>query len=153
PVGVNALLLTAIIAAAMSTINSLVHVSATALVRDLLQNFRKISDSTALKLTRLSVVIFALIPVAFAVNPPDIIVGIVGVSFSVITSAFLIPLLALLYSKSVNSKAVVASMIVAVAVCIVWQIYFYPKFFTYPVVPGLIASALTYLAFNLKKNK
>ncbi|MEM2787691.1 MAG: sodium/proline symporter, partial [Archaeoglobaceae archaeon] len=153
PVGVNALLLTAIIAAAMSTINSLVHVSATALVRDLLQNFRKISDSTALKLTRLSVVIFALIPVAFAVNPPDIIVGIVGVSFSVITSAFLIPLLALLYSKSVNSKAVVASMIVAVAVCIVWQIYFYPKFFTYPVVPGLIASALTFLAFNLKKNK
>ncbi|MDI9611426.1 MAG: sodium/solute symporter [Archaeoglobales archaeon] len=153
PVGVNALLLTAIIAAAMSTINSLVHVSATALVRDLLQNFRKISDSSALKLTRLSVVLFALLPVAFAVNPPDIIVGIVGVSFSVITSAFLIPLLALLYSKSVNSKAVVASMIVAVAVCIVWQIYFYPKFFTYPVVPGLIASALTYLAFNLKKNK
>ncbi|MCS7144292.1 MAG: sodium/solute symporter [Archaeoglobaceae archaeon] len=151
PVGVNALLLTAIIAAAMSTINSLVHVSATALVRDLLQNFIKISDSKALKLTRLAVPILALIPIAFAVKPPDIIVGIVGVSFSIITSAFLIPLLALLYSKSVNPRAAVASMIIAVAVCVVWQVYFYPKFFTYPVIPGLIASAITYFAFNLKK--
>lgn len=150
PEGVNALLLTAIIAAAMSTINSLVHVSATALVRDLLQNFKKIQDSTALKLTRISVPLLAIIPVLFAVNPPDIIVGIVGVSFSVITSAFLIPLIALLYSKKLKPEAVVASMIVATAVCIIWQVYFYPIYFTYPVVPGLIASAITYSAFNLK---
>jgi len=151
PEGINALLLTAIIAAAMSTINSLVHVSATALVRDLIQSITKIQDSTALKLTRISIPLLALIPVAFAVNPPDIIVGIVGVSFSVITSAFLIPLLALLYSKKPSQGAAVASMIVATAVCIIWQVYFYPVYFTYPVVPGLLASAATYLAFNLKK--
>lgn len=151
PEGVNALLLTAIIAAAMSTINSLVHVSATALVRDLIQNLRKMQDSTALKLTRVSVPLLALIPVLFAVSPPDIIVGIVGVSFSVITSAFLIPLIGLLYSKNVKREAVLGSMIIATAVCIIWQVYFYPIYFTYPVVPGLIASAISYLALNFKK--
>ncbi|MCS7130289.1 MAG: sodium/solute symporter [Archaeoglobaceae archaeon] len=151
PLGVNALLLTAIIAAAMSTINSLVHVTATALVRDLLQNFRKINDSTALKLTRFAVIVFALIPLLFAVNPPGIIVEIVGVSFSVITSAFLIPLVATLYGKRVRKNAVIASMIIAVVVCIVWQLYFYRVYYTYSVIPGLIASAIALMVFNLKK--
>lgn len=151
PVGVNALLITAIVAAAMSTINSLVHVSATALVRDLAQNVKKIEESMALFLTRLAVVTLALIPIGFAINPPGIIVEIVGISFSVITSAFLIPLLAILYAKDVRKSAVIASMIVAIAVCIIWQTYFYRTFYTYPVVPGLLASAITFLALNFKK--
>ncbi|MEM0203119.1 MAG: sodium/solute symporter [Archaeoglobaceae archaeon] len=151
PLGVNALLLTAIIAAAMSTINSLVHVSATALVRDLLQNAKNIQDSKALVLTRFAVVVLALIPIAFAISPPGIIVEIVGISFSAITSAFLIPLLAMLYAKKVRKVAIVASMLVAIAVCVLWQVYFYKTFYTYPVVPGLIASAITFAILNLKK--
>ncbi|MFN3384448.1 MAG: sodium/proline symporter [Archaeoglobaceae archaeon] len=151
PLGVNALLLTAITAAAMSTINSLVHVSATALIRDLVQNLRKVQESKALILTRIAVIALALIPVAFAVNPPGIIVEIVGISFSVITSAFLIPLLAVLYAKKVRKVAILASMLVAVLTCVIWQIYFYKTFYTYPVVPGLIASAITFAILNLKK--
>uniref|UniRef100_A0A7J2TII1 Sodium/proline symporter n=1 Tax=Archaeoglobus fulgidus TaxID=2234 RepID=A0A7J2TII1_ARCFL len=151
PVGINALLLTAIVAAAMSTINSLVHVSATALVRDLVQNFRKIDDSKALNLTRIAVVVLALIPVYFAVSPPGIIVEIVGISFSVITSAFLIPLISALYAKNVKKSAVIASMLVAIAACIIWQAFFYRALFIYPVIPGLLASAITFLAFNIKK--
>lgn len=151
PLGVNALLLTAIVAAAMSTINSLVHVSSTALVRDVLQNLRKIEDSRALFLTRFAVVALALIPIAFAVNPPGIIVDIVGISFSAITSAFLVPMLAMLYAKRVRKAAVIASMLVAIAICVVWQAYFSKTFYIYPVVPGLIASAVTFALFNLKK--
>lgn len=151
PLGVNALLLTAIVAAAMSTINSLVHVSATALIRDLLQNAKEVKESNALVLTRFAVVALALIPIAFAINPPGIIVEIVGISFSVITSAFLIPLLAMLYAKNVNKVAVVASMLIATAVCVVWQVYFYKTLYVYPVVPGLIASAITFAILNLKK--
>lgn len=151
PTGVNALLLTAIIAAAMSTINSLVHVSATALVRDVLQNAKEIRESKALVLTRFAVVALALIPVAFAVSPPGIIVEIVGISFSVITSTFLVPLLAVLYAKRVDKVAIIASMLVAIAVCAIWQMYFYKTYYTYPVVPGLIASAVTFAIFNLKK--
>jgi SSS family solute:Na+ symporter/sodium/pantothenate symporter len=144
PLGINALILTAVVAAAMSTINSLLHVVATAFVRDVAQNLGEISEQAALKLTRLAVFGFALIPLAVAVNPPDIIVGIVGVSFSVITSAFLIPLLVALYSKRMSSLPVVASMVVAVIVCMVWYFQFYKVYWIYPVVPGLVASAITY---------
>ncbi|MDI9645719.1 MAG: sodium/solute symporter [Archaeoglobales archaeon] len=150
PEGVNALLLTAIIAAAMSTINSLVHVSATALVRDIVQNFYKISDKNVVRLTRLAVLLFALTPLIIAVKPFGVIVEIVGVSFSVITSAFLIPIVAALYSKKPNSKAAISSMIAATVTCILWQLYF-SKTYIYPVVPGLVVSAIVYLATTIKK--
>lgn len=149
PAGINALLLTAIIAAAMSTINSLVHVVATSFVRDFLQNIRKLSDSTALTLTRIAVFVFALIPLIFAVNPMGLIVEIVGVSFSVITAAFLVPLLAALYSESPNRTAASASMIAAVVTCVLWYLVYYRVYWIYPVIPGLVASIVVYAAFSL----
>lgn len=149
PAGINALLLTAIIAAAMSTINSLVHVTATAFVRDFLQNLKELNDDTALKLTRLSVFTFALIPLVFAIKPMGLIVEIVGVSFSVITAAFLVPLLAVLYSERPNHTAASASMVAAVITCVLWYWMYYRVYWVYPVIPGLVASLAVYAAFSL----
>ncbi|AGK61125.1 transporter, SSS family [Archaeoglobus sulfaticallidus PM70-1] len=144
PAGINALLLTAIVAAAMSTINSLVHVIATTFTRDLIGSVVSVSEKTELLITRISVFAFALIPMIFAINPPDIIVVIVGLSFSVITSAFLIPLLSALYDPEAKEKPALASMIVSVAVCILWYMYFYRTYWVYPVIPGVLASIIVY---------
>lgn len=149
PAGINALLLTAIIAAAMSTINSLIHLVATAFVRDLVQNVKKIEERTALNLTRFAVFIFATIPVIFAINPMGVIVEIVGVSFSVITSAFLVPLIACLYSEKPNSAAISASMVAAVLASVLWYFYYYKVYWIYPVVPGLLVSIAVFAAFSL----
>ena len=140
PEGINALLLTAIIAAAMSTINSLLHMMATSFARDVLSR-----DSVAL--TRVLVVLFALIPLAVAVNPPDVIVAIVGVSFSVITSVFLVPLVAMLYGNP-GKRSVLASMIAALIVSVAWYLMFYRVYWIYPVVPGLLSSALVFAIFE-----
>lgn len=149
PAGINALLLTAIIAAAMSTINSLLHVVATAFVRDLVQNVKRVEERMALNLTRLAVFVFAAIPLYFAVNPMGPIVEIVGVSFSVITSAFLVPLIACLYSDRPNSAAISASMIAAVIASVLWYFYYYKVYWIYPVVPGLLVSFAVFAAFSL----
>lgn len=151
PIGLNALILTAVIAAAMSTINSLVHIASTSFVRDLIQNIFKIDDSKALKLTRFTVILFALIPFALALNPPGYIVEIVGLSFSVITSAFLVPLIFALYSENCRDLPAVASMISAVIACAIWYFTFYKVYWVYPVIPGLIASAVTYLLVDRLK--
>ena len=147
PIGLNALLLTAIIAAAMSTINSLLHVLSTSFVRDIIQAGVRISDGAALKLTRLSVFAFALIPLILAVNPPGYIVTIVGLSFSVITAAFLIPLVTALYSDKPTKIPAIASMIAAVVVSIIWYLLYYKVYWIYPVIPGLIASMVAYAVF------
>ncbi len=148
PSGINALILTAIVAAAMSTINSLLHVVSTSFVRDLIQNMTEISERYALMITRISVFVFAIIPLIIALKPPGLIVEIVGLSFSVITSAFLIPLLAALYSNDSSSVQISSSMISAVLACGVWYFFFYKKYWVYPVVPGLIASATVYYIFK-----
>lgn len=148
PIGINALLLTAIIAAAMSTINSLLHVVSTSFVRDIVQNITNINEKIALRITRISVFVFAVIPLVLAFNPPGVIVKIVGLSFSVITSVFLIPLLAALYSENASKHQVVSSMIAAIIACGVWYFAFYKTYWIYPVIPGLIASALAYLIFK-----
>jgi len=137
PTGINALLLTAIIAAAMSTINSLLHMMATSFARDVIK-----VDS--LKVTRFLVVAFAIVPLLIAIKPPGIIVTIVGVSFSVITATFLVPLLAALYTNA-KSRSVIASMVVALVVSVLWYVLYYKTFWIYPVVPGLVASAVTFL--------
>ncbi len=144
PIGLSALLLTAVIAAAMSTINSLLHILATSFVRDLIQVGVKISDDLALKLTRLSVFVFALLPLILAVNPPGYIVVIVGLSFSVITATFLIPLVAALYLEKPSKIPAITSMIAAVIVSIAWYLFCYKVYWIYPVVPGLIASVIAY---------
>jgi len=149
PAGINALLLTAIIAAAMSTINSLIHVVATAFVRDLMQNVKSLEEKTAVNLTRIAVFIFAAVPVFFAVKPMGVIVEIVGVSFSVITSAFLVPLIACLYSEKPNSAAITASMVAAVIACVIWYFYYYKVYWIYPVVPGLLVSVAVFVLFSL----
>ena len=137
PAGINALLLTAIIAAAMSTINSLLHMMATSFARDIIKK-----DS--LVLTRALVVLFALIPLIIAVNPPDVIVAIVGVSFSVITATFLVPLLAALYLNS-KPRSVVLAMVSALITSVAWYMLFYRVYWIYPVIPGLIASAVVFV--------
>lgn len=148
PVGLNALLLTAVVAAAMSTINSLLHVAATSFVRDIVEQFRGLEERKSLAVTRLSVFLFALIPLVMAVKPPGYIVTIVGLSFSVITSAFLVPLLAALYMRNPSPIAALVSMIVAVGVAIAWYFMFYRVYWIYPVVPGLVASFLAYAIFQ-----
>ena len=137
PAGINALLLTAIIAAAMSTINSLLHMMATSFARNIVKR-----DS--LVLTRALVVLFALIPLIIAVNPPDVIVAIVGVSFSVITATFLVPLLAALYFNS-KPRSVVLAMVSALITSVAWYMLFYRVYWIYPVIPGLISSAVIFV--------
>ncbi len=137
PEAFSSILLVAALAAAMSTVNSNLMVLSSSLVKDVL-------GLHSVRLARISVIILGVISPLLALNPPGIIVTIVGLAFSVITSAFLIPLLVGLYSKRPSKIGALLSMIVSVVSCIIWQIFFYKKLFIYPVVPGLIMAFLFY---------
>ncbi|MBC7332236.1 MAG: sodium/solute symporter [Synergistetes bacterium] len=137
PEAFASLILVAALAAAMSTINSNLMVLASSLVKDIL-------GSKSVKFARISVIFLGLISPILALNPPGIIVTIIGSAFSVITSTFLVPLLAGLYSKNPSRLGAVFSMVGAVATCMIWEAFFYRKFFIYSVVPGLIVSFVCY---------
>ncbi len=154
PPVVNAIILTAIVAAAMSTINSLLLVLATSLGRDILQVVKPdLKEDTVVSITRVMSFVFAFIPLLLAINPPGIIVTIVGVSFSVITAAFLAPLVLGLYWKGGTGTAAWVSMVVATIVCVLWYIYYYRVYWIYPVVPGLLVSVPLFILLSLVTKK
>ena len=126
PAGAGAFLLTAIVAAAMSTINSLLLVLATSLGRDIIHAIKPdMEELKVVSITRSMTFVLAIIPLIAAINPPGIIVTIVGVAFSVITAAFLAPLVLGLYWKGGTGTAAWISMIVATIVCIIWYLKYY----------------------------
>ena len=150
PPVLGAFMLSAIVAAAMSTINSLLLVLATSLGKDILQVISpRTSERAILNTTRLMGVVFAIIPLLLAIKPPGIIVTIVGLSFSVITAAFLVPLVFGLFWSGGTGLAAWVSMVVATGTCIIWQLVYYPVYWIYPVVPGLIASAVAFLVVSV----
>ncbi len=145
PPVIAAIMIVAILSAAMSTINSNLMILASSLTKDIL----KINNVT---IHRISVVILGLISPILAINPPGIIVTIVGLAFSVITAAFLVPLVAGLYSQHTTKVEAIITMVTSVVVCIVWQLFYYKKYFIYPVIPGLIASFIAYyITSSLRK--
>ncbi len=155
PTGINAFILTAIIAAAMSTINSLLLILATSLTRDIIQVVKsEISEEKLLLTTRIATVLFAAIPIYLAVlmlEKGRIIVEIVGTAFSIITSAFLAPLVIGLYWNRGSAFGASVSMILSTITCIIWYLKFYKVYWIYPVVPGLIVGITSYIIFSLLK--
>jgi len=99
---------------------------------------------------RLATILFGVVPLLLALNPPDVIVGIVGVAFSAISSAFFAPLIGGLYLKRISRLGATASVISAALTCVIWQLCFYSNSFVYPIIPGILVGTLVYLAFIVK---
>ena len=149
PLGLNALLLVAIIAAGQSTINSVVQVLATAFSRDIVQVVKPgIGDQKLIRITRWATIILGLIPFALAIKPPGIIVVIVGFAFSVIASAFTGPLLIGLFWSGATAIGAWVSMILSTGTCIWWHFTYYKTLWVYPVIPGLIVGIISYVIIS-----
>lgn len=147
--GFGSILLVSILAAAMSTLAPICIMLSGSLLRDVVSAARPGASDRVLVL-RFATVLFGAVPLLLALNPPDVIVGIVGVAFSAISSAFFAPLVGGLYLRRTSKLGATASVIAAASTCIVWQLKFYTASFVYPVIPGLVVGVLVYLAFNMK---
>ena len=88
-----------------------------------------------------------------AIKPPAVVVVLVGLSFSVIGSAFLSPLVGGLYWRGGTALGAAWSMILSTASCIIWYIFLYRKTWIYPILPGLIVGIGTYLIISFFTEK
>ncbi|MEN3035259.1 MAG: sodium/proline symporter [Candidatus Methanosuratincola sp.] len=147
--GFGSFLLVSILAAAMSTLAPICIMLSGSLLRDVISAARPKASQSVLAL-RLATILFGVVPLLLALNPPDVIVGIVGVAFSAISSAFFAPLIGGLYLKRSSRLGAIASVISAALTCVIWQLFFYSNSFVYPIIPGILVGALVYLAFSVK---
>lgn len=120
--GTSAFLLVAMIAAAMSSLDSVLLVLASSVERDIVGIFRKnpLSEAGVLKATRLYVAIFAAITAIISLNPPGGIVALTALSGAIYGACFGPAILLGLHWRRGDGVAVMASFAAGLGTLLVW---------------------------------
>ncbi len=142
--------LAAILAAIMSTIDSQLLVSSSALTEDFYQKVikKEASEKELVFVGRLSVIIISLIALFLALNPSSTVMGLVSYAWGGFGAAFGPLVLFALFSKNTTWQSALAGMLVGTVVLILWkQMGLGAQM--YEIVPGFIANTATMLIVNI----
>lgn len=127
-----------VLSASMSTLSSLVLASSSTMTLDFLKGtvMKKMTEKTQIMIIRLLVVFFIALSVILALNPPQFIAQLMGISWGALAGSFLAPFLYGLYGKWVTRSAVWASFICGVGITVVNLLH---PFINNPINAGAIA--------------
>ncbi|WPL15149.1 Propionate transporter [Thiorhodovibrio winogradskyi] len=137
-------LLAAILAAIMSTADSQLLVSSSALTEDLYrQLFRRQASSKEIVLIgRLAVVLLAVIALLLALEPDNTVLGLVAYAWAGFGAAFGPVLVLSLYWRGMTRIGALAGIIAGGFTVVVWKALGGGLFELYEIVPGILAATL-----------
>jgi len=147
---VTGLLISAILAAIMSTISSQLLVTSSSLTEDIYRILfrREAKDKELVFVSRLCVLLVALLATYLAWTQNDTILNLVGYAWAGFGSAFGPVILLSLYWKRMNKWGALAGMIMGSATVILWEQF--PAFdAVYEMIPGFIVGLLSILIISL----
>ena len=151
PAVISGILLSAILAAAMSTADSQLLAAASAFTSDVYKPvFRKnATDLEMLWSSRLVVIIIALIALIIASNPASgTIMGLVSNAWGVFGAAFGPVILLSLFWRRLTFSGAAAGIVTGAAVDILWLV-FLGDFGLYEIVPGFVCGLLAAIVVSL----
>jgi sodium/proline symporter len=145
------IMLAAILSAIMSTIDSQLLVSSSALTEDFYQKAIKknATEKEIILVGRICVIIISVIALILALRPSDTILRIVAYSWGGFGAAFGPLVLFGLFSKKTGWQSALAGMVVGTVVLIVWKQIGFGEEYMYEIVPGFIANCLTILLVDI----
>ncbi|KAA6182524.1 sodium/proline symporter PutP [Thiohalocapsa marina] len=145
------ILLAAILAAIMSTADSQLLVSSSALAEDLYrQLLRKHASQRELVLVgRAAVVLLALVALLLATNPDSTVLGLVAYAWAGFGAAFGPVLLISLYWKRMNWPGAIAGVLTGGLVVVIWKQLEGGLFDLYEIVPGVVLASLAIVVASL----
>ena len=148
---IGGFVLSAILAAVMSTISSQLLVTSSSITEDIFKTFfkRYASGKNMLMMSRLSVLLVAIIALIISLNPKDSILNLVGNAWAGFGAAFGPLILLSLLWKRTTAIAGLCGMIVGGAVVLLWV--YIPHDFkeVYEIIPGFVLSFLTIVLISL----
>lgn len=138
-------LLSAILAAIMSTISSQLLVTSSSVTEDFYKAFlrRSASAKELLLVSRLSVFLVAVISLLLSLNPSDSILNLVGHAWAGFGSAFGPLILLSLLWKHTTRNGAIAGMVVGGMTVLLWVYLNHPYKEMYAMIPGFTLSFLT----------
>nr|MDQ2696309.1 sodium/solute symporter [Pseudomonadota bacterium] len=148
---VAGILLAAILSAIMSTIDSQLLVSSSALTEDFYKAIlrRNASQHELVWVGRGAVILIALIAILLAQNPESTVLGLVAYAWGGFGAAFGPVVILSLFWKRMTRNGAVAGMVVGAATVIVWKQLSGGIFDMYEILPGFILCALTVWGVSL----
>ncbi|MFU2146234.1 sodium/proline symporter PutP [Hafnia paralvei] len=143
------ILLSAILAAVMSTLSCQLLVCSSAITEDLYKAFfrKKASQRELVWVGRLMVLLVALIAIALAANPENRVLGLVSYAWAGFGAAFgPVVLISVMWPRMTRNGALVGMLIGAITV-IVWKQYGW--FNLYEIIPGFIFASIAIVVVSL----
>ncbi|MCF7952641.1 MAG: sodium/proline symporter PutP [Spirochaetales bacterium] len=147
---IGGILLAAILSAIMSTIDSQLLVSSSALTEDFYQKVikKEASQGELIWIGRLSVIVIAIIAAVLALNPESSILGLVSYAWGGFGAAFGPVILMALFSKRTTWQSALAGMVTGAVVLVIWKQVGLGSVM-YEIVPGFIANYVVMLIVNM----
>jgi sodium/proline symporter len=141
---IGGILLAAILSAIMSTIDSQLLVSSSALTEDFYQKVIKkdASQKELIWVSRISVVAIALVAALLAMNPNSSILALVSYAWGGFGAAFGPVILMALFSKKSTWQSALSGMIVGAITVVIWKEIGLGSYM-YEIVPGFILNFIT----------
>lgn len=144
PLWIAAIFVSAALAAAMSSLDSVALVAASSLIRDLYERVilkdsgRTVTERQMVNWSRVISVIIVGISIAMALKPPAIIFLLSAFTAGTLAAALASPVLYAIYWKRGNWQGALAATIGGTTVTLIWYIFKIPGL--HPYVPGVITS-------------
>ncbi len=148
---VAGILLAAILAAIMSTADSQLLVSSSALAEDFYKALirKDATEEEVLLVGRISVVFIALIALTLAMTPDSSVLGLVSYAWAGFGAAFGPALLLSLFWKRMNFAGALAGIITGGVTVVVWKQLSGGLFDVYEIVPGIVFATVAIVVFSL----
>tara|TARA_R110002096_G_scaffold5508_5_gene25729 strand:+ start:914 stop:2377 length:1464 start_codon:yes stop_codon:yes gene_type:complete len=153
---ISGLLLVVVLSAIMSTVDSLLLLASSSLVRD---TYQKIigttrSEATLANYGKLLTVIIGVVAVVLGIQEPRVIFDFVLASWGGLGSAFGPVMIGILHYRRITREGVLAGMLGGFLVCVLWIRYFKAETGLYEAIPGFAAGfILTYGVSYLTSKK
>nr|WP_216606538.1 sodium/proline symporter PutP [Vibrio sp. 99-70-13A1] len=139
------ILLAAILAAIMSTADSQLLVSSSALAEDFYKQLLK-KDATSeeiVRVGRIAVVLISLVALFLAMTPDSSVLGLVSYAWAGFGAAFGPAIVLSLYWARMNRNGALAGIVVGGVTIVLWKQFTGGWFDVYEIVPGIILSTIS----------
>ncbi|NHH99927.1 MULTISPECIES: sodium/proline symporter PutP [Oceanimonas] len=145
------ILLAAILAAIMSTADSQLLVSSSALAEDFYKRVFKpdASSESIVNVGRFAVIALSVIALALAFNPDSTVLGLVSYAWAGFGAAFGPALLFSLYWRNMNRNGALAGVLVGGVTVVVWKQLSGGLFDLYEIVPGFVFASVAIVLVSI----
>lgn len=146
-----ALILSAVMAAIMSTSDSILMQAGTILSRDVYQRFidKGASQNKLILVSRLSILLAGVIGIVVAVVQPPKVFDLVIFAFGTMGNAFLVPYVAAVYWRNANKVGVLSAMIAGSVTNVLWESFAWQDVTGFhPFLAGLLVSIIAMVIGN-----